>query len=184
MSSEWEELEADWKLLQKSPIQVVTDRASDLKSQIELAGAKTIFELRQYAQNHLLQDAPLTTDLIAKLVMKAVETFMAKWQEGLRGQNLAGLIEIVLEGQDLTPEEMRGFLGALPDSLLQKILDSGIHSKSANGIHALVAIESHLRLRKVSTYKIGKDLGRVYVEFTDPKTLSLVKFFLDEFFKV
>jgi hypothetical protein len=180
--SEWEDLEGDWRLLQRSPIQVVTNRASDLKSQLEVAGEKTVFELRQHFKQY--QDAPLTVDLLSTLVGKAVRVFLAKWQEGLRDQNLAGLIEIVLEGQDLTPEEMRGFLKALPDSLLQKILDSGIHSQSATGVHGLIAIEKHLRQRKVLDYTIGKDLGRVYVEFVDPETNGTVRFSLDEFFKV
>jgi len=181
--SEWEDLEADWELLQKkSPITVVSNKPSDLRSQLELAGAKSLFELKTFAKK--FDGQPFTAEVLAEVMAKTVALFMEKWHEGLRGQNLSGLIEIVLEGQDLSPEEMRGFLGALPDSLLQRILDSGIQSKSADGVHGLVAMERHLRARNIRDYRIGKDFGRVYVSFFEPKVGAEVRFFLDEIFEL
>lgn len=179
--SEWDDIENDWELLKKkSPITIVSDKPSDLQSQLELAGAKTVFELKTFAKK--FENQTFTAGVLAELMTKTVALFMEKWQEGLRGQNLSGLIEIVLEGQNLSPDEMRGFLGALPDSLLQRILDSGIQSKSGTGIHGLIAMERHMRARSIRNYAIAKEFGRVYVEFDDPKHGAKVKFFLDEVF--
>lgn len=182
MSEEsWDEFEDYWKAIRNdSPIQLVSNRASDIKEQLEIACDKTSFEIKEYAKQ--FNGQTLTTELLGKLMARTVALFMAKWQEGLRGQNLSGLIEIILEGQDLTPAEMKGFLKALPDSLLQRILDSAIGAGTGSGVHALIALEHHFRKNGVRNYNLGRVDGRVYAEFeAQGQTLRV---FLDEVFKL
>jgi len=174
----WDDFESCWaELREKSPIRVVTTKASDLRSQMEIACAQTSFELAQHLktlQGKSLADPQVLSDLVSK----AVVTFMEKWHAALRGQNLAGLIELVLEGQDLTPNEMRGFIQALPESLLNKVVESAIGT--ATGVHALMALEVHLRARSIRDYTLGKESLRTYVEFHDPGHNAMVRFYLDD----
>lgn len=178
----WTELEDDWEELKaaKSPILIVTAKPDDLKSQMELAYQKTAYDLAQYAKRYDNTGTPLT-EVLVDITAKAVRTFMGHWYKALRGQNLAGLLELVLEGQDLTPTEMKEFLQALPTSLLQKVVSSAIGS--ATGTHALVAVEYMMRQRSVRNYRLLKEGSAVVVTFVDPVTLNEVRFTLDETFK-
>jgi hypothetical protein len=181
MSDEDDDLEDYWSDLQKKQIiQVVSGRASDLKSQLEMASAKTAFDMTPMLAEYA--NRPLDSETLSKMITKTVETFMLKWYEGLRGQNLSGLIELVLEGQDLSVEELRGFMRALPVTLLRRILDSAIGATgtSGTGIHALMAVEMHLRQRGIPDYTLTRIGGRLHIEFTDPKRDALISFFLDE----
>ena len=45
-----QEAQEDWNLLRGSTLTVVSDRASDLKSQLEIASAETAWELSQYVK--------------------------------------------------------------------------------------------------------------------------------------
>lgn len=177
----WSELESDWEDLKKNrtSILLVTNKPGDLKSQMELAYQKTAFDLSQYVKRYDQQQ--LTVEILTDLTSKAVRLFMENWYKALREQNLAGLLELVLEGQDLSPSEMKEFLQALPSSLLQKIVSSAIGS--ASGTHALVAVEYMMRQRSVRDYRLRKEGASVVVSFVDPVTLGEVTFTLDETFK-
>lgn len=175
---EWEDLEKDWETLRpKSSVQLPA-RPSDLEGQLEEAALKAEFEFKGMAQRYTGET--LTTDLLCTLMVTAVKIFMTKWHEGLRGQNLAGLIEFVLEGQDLSPTEMKGFLKALPTSFLDRVLSSAVGSWTSNGVHALVALEHHVRSRNLKDYTLGKDFDRTYAEFDSPE--GKIRVFLDELF--
>lgn len=122
---------------------------------------------------------PHAQEPLVKVVQHGIELFMEEWYQDLRNQNLAGLVEIVLEGQDLFPQEMKEFVQALPYTLLERICKSAMNS--ASGIHGLMAIEFARRNRSIRSYDIFQNGNRTYVQFTtlDGRT---VKFYLDEKF--
>lgn len=170
----------DLKAKKKAPagpetIQVISGRAADLDDMLEVACAKTAQDLMQKYQQHRGQN--LTVETLADIVTTGVRTFMERWHESLRGQNLAGLIEFVLEGQSLTPAEMTGFVQALPRSLLERITRSAVGS--ASGIHSLMAVEYGRRLGNVQHYTLRPDQGHVLVEFLTSEDQK-VSFRLDE----
>lgn len=175
----WADLRAKKGPVTKDVIQVVGGRTSDVGDMLNIACEKAAFELakkfRQYS------GVSMTTDLLAEVVSTGVRIFMEKWHEGLRGHNLAGLIEIVLEGQSLTPDEMRGFVRALPRSLLERISSSALGS--ATGIHGLMAVEFARRQGEVRDYTLRPESGRIRVEFVNQQGQE-VSFYLDETFKL
>ncbi len=161
------ELEDFWKDIRRQPtLVVVSDHPADVKSQLLIASEKTAFALAQkFADDN---GRPLTPELLSRIISEGVKVFMEKWFEGLRDQDLSGLIEIVLEGQQskLTPAEMQGFVRALPDSMITKILATAIGS--GTGIHALMALERHRRVNG-QEYTIEAISGQVMVRFTQPE---------------
>lgn len=173
-----QEAQEDWNLLRGSTLTVVSDRASDLKSQLEIASAETAWELSQYVKKL----GGITPEVLGDVVAKAVQTFLAKFYNLYRKQSLAGLIELVLEGQDLTPEELQGFVRALPNSLIQRILLAS--TASTTGIHALLAIEDAHRNKRIQEYSLGRDGPRTTCTFYDPVRKATVTFYLDEKFEI
>ncbi len=179
---EWQDLQEHWKELRpKSSITLVTNRASDLLSQLTIVSAKTTFDLKKYADGKWT-NRPFTGELLADVTAKGIEIFMQKWYEHLRSQDLAGLIEVVLEGQQLSPGEMKGFLQALPQSLLERIAKASVGT--VTGVHALIAFEIHRRRRGITDYILLKEGERTKVIFTDPVRQVTVDFFLDQAFEV
>jgi hypothetical protein len=176
----WADLRARKKPASKDTIQIVGPRASDVGGMLNIVCEKASFELSQ-KYSALLGGRPLTTEILADLVSTGVRVFMEKWHEGLRGHDLAGLIEIVLEGQSLSPDEMRGFVRALPQSLLQRIASSALGS--ATGIHGLMAVEFARRQGEVQDYVLRSDSGKVVVEFVN-RGGQQASFYLDETFKI
>lgn len=176
-----DELEDYWDLVRvKSPIRRVSDKASDIEGQLELACEKAIFDLKQKFDKH--RGAKLTQELLGEMIAQGVRLFMKHWLEGLRSKNVAGLIEIVLEGQkDLSPAEMQAFVRALPQSLLQKVCESGLGT--ANGVHALIGVEHARRRGEVREYTLGRDGFRLWVKFENTAG-NEVHFFLDEPFEM
>jgi len=160
-------------------IQVVGGKSPDLTGLLEKTCEKTAQDLAQRFQSH--HGETMTVKLLADIVTTGVRTFMENWHDGLRRQNLAGLIEFVLEGQSLTPEEMTGFVRALPLSLLQRISESAIGS--ATGIHGLMAVEYARRRGEVTSYILQSDKDRVVVEFTN-RLDQRASFYLDEEFEM
>jgi len=166
-------------------IKVVGGKATDLDASLELACAKATHELAQRFEVHRGQ--PMTTELLAQIISVGVKTFMEKWREGLKGQDLAGLIEIVLEGQSLPLEELRGFVRALPTALLERVARSALGA--ASGTHGLMAIEHARRAGSLRDYTLGQDSGRLYAEFTHSHTQegeegNTVRFYLDDEFQI
>lgn len=161
------ELEEFWQDLRpRGSITTVSGRPTDLKSQLLLASEQTAFEVAQ--RQLVLQGQFLTADGISKIVADVVQTFFRKWLDNIRSQNLSGLIAIVLEGQKnhLTPEEMLGFIRALPESILDKILDSAINS--GTGVDGLIALEKHRR-RGGPDYNVETVSGEVIIRFFTPE---------------
>jgi len=182
MSEDDLDLEECWDdLRRKSPLLVVRDQPSNLKDALTLVTEKTAWELTQECSD--LWGKSLTPAVLGTLIAKAVRLFMERWYEHLRGQNLAGLIEIILEGQDLSPSQMTAFMKAIPTELVQKIAKSAVGS--GTGIHGLMGVEHARRMGQISNYSIGRDTGsdnRVYVRFK--RGGKDVEFFLDEHFEL
>lgn len=130
----------------------------------------------------------LTPEMLSAMVSKTVTLFMTHWVKSLQDYNLAGLIEIILDGQGLDPAEMKAFIRAMPRSLIGKICDSEIGTWT--GVHALMGVEFAYRSgRLVEDYQMGRDPGsadRVFFEFR-PRTApnpedngKSVRLYLDE----
>jgi hypothetical protein len=165
----WEEIRV------RSPIRVITTKGSDLDSQLMIACEKALFDIKAKFQERAGEK--ITHELLSEMVTEGIRALMTNWREGLRGQNLAGLIEIVLEGQDLPPAEMLAFVQALPGTLLQRICESAVGT--ATGIHGLIAVEWHRRQGLVSHMNVEPEGSRVKVAFTDPAG-RISHFFLDD----
>jgi hypothetical protein len=176
------DLESYWDDVRvHAPIRIVNTEGSNVRDGMLLAGEKTIFDLKAaFAKyNH----KPLTTDMLAEMMGQAVRMFMKHWYDDLRGKDLAGLVEIVLEGQNLEPQEMSGFLRALPMTLLERIARSAIGT--ANGVHGLIGVEHARRVNRIADYTIAQDInGQVYFQFNDPRTGRCIRCFLNEKFEL
>jgi hypothetical protein len=176
----WDDLRATGK--QPEPpdeILIVGGKGTDLTGVLQSACEKAAHDLSVKYQER--QGEILTLEVLADIVTTGVRIFMEKWHDGLREQNLAGLIEFVLEGQSLTPEEMTGFVRALPMSLLGRISESAIGS--ATGIHGLMAVEYARRRGDVRSYILEAEEGKVIVEFINRQD-QRVRFSLNEEFKL
>jgi len=176
-----DDLEECWKELERQPlVEVIRTRGSDIDNMMEVAAEKAIFDLKKYIlERHEHKDVA-DVGVLSDIVTTGVKMFLKKWQGELRTQNLAGLIEIVLEGQSLSPDELQGFLRALPMSLLTRIAESVVGS--ATGTHALMSLE-YIRRTAGNPYTIGAIGHRIWAEFAHPRTREVVRFFLDEEFK-
>lgn len=175
--SDDDNLEDYWEAVQsRHLIKVVRDRAADFREQLEIASAKAVFEMQTMSK---YVNQPLDAANLSKLLADAIKIFMEKWYEGMRGQNLAGLLELVLEGQDLPLSELKGFVQALPVSMLERVVRSAVGS-SGSGIHLVMAMELHMRQRNITDYTLDREAGRLFIEFVDPKRDAHIKFFLDE----
>lgn len=181
MEPEDDDLEDYWRDLRpKQLVEVVRTKGSDLDGMLTTAAEKTIFDLAQ-AVNKKYDQKPVTGEMLADIVGTGIRIFMQKWRDALTNQNLTGLIEIVLEGQHLTPEEMLGFVQALPISILQRIADSAVGS--GTGTHGLMSLE-FIRRQGGIAYHLGVTNGRIWAEFAHPRTKETVQFFLDETFRL
>lgn len=157
-----EELEDFWKEIRPQAT-LVSNRPSDLKSQLALASEKTGADLTLQYKKY--SGRPVNPDLLAELVAEGVQTFLKHWFDFLHDQDLAGLIELILEGSKarMSPEEMTAFVRALPNSLLQRICASAI--SSSTGIHALMALEQARRSSN-QNYTLSVTPSGIRVDFT------------------
>lgn len=163
-----DELESCWDEIVAGPrIVTASSKACDTEGLLRLTAAETSEAfVRQYQEQHPGVDAiPLGS--VAELLHEGLQQFTSRFYEHLRSQDMAGLLEFMLDGQvGLTPEEITGFLQALPMSLLVRIAETPVGV--ANGTHALVSFEVHRRSNLVQ-YQLVKDLdGRVQVTVTRP----------------
>jgi hypothetical protein len=177
--SEELDLESCWQDIRHNPFDKVPD-PTKFQDSLKKAYERSSERIAEYInKNH--HHAQLTGEVFATIIGQAISIFMEEWHNGLREENLAGLVELILEGQELTASEMNDFVRALPYSLLERICKSAV--KSATGIHGLMAIEYARRNRTIPHYGIIQDGSRAYVEFTEANGRQ-VKFYLDEKFEV
>lgn len=181
MAPEDVDLESCWQDIRRPfPSFIKGSKAdSKLKESLEAAYKRSNERLSEKLQKH--GGKTLTPELLAEIVSTGIALFMEEWHDGLRRQNLSGLVGIILEGQDLTASEMGDFVRAIPYSLLERICKSAV--SSATGIHGLMAIEFARRNRSIRHYNIVQNGDRAYVEFTDLSDRT-VSFYLDEDFEL
>lgn len=119
----------------------------------------------------------------SKVATVSVQCFLEAWYEELQQGDTVSLIGVVLASRDLTVDELKGFVQALPTSLLQRICD--FPSPSASGLQALLAIEAARRKKLAPDYVLSRDLdGNLVVTFYPPQAAGrAVSFTLDETFE-
>jgi len=176
-----EELEDVWNEVRPSKaIKVVRNHPLNIHEALKVASAKTTFKMQPRIQE--LDGKHTTIEILAELIVATVKTFLECWLEELKGHDLAGLLSIILEGQDMTPDELKEFVEAIPISLLERICASSVGAY-ATGVHALMGIEVVRRLGRLREYKLKKDIdGVLIVSFQDDDRMVEVR--LDEHFKV
>lgn len=174
------DFEEDWGDLKGGLKPVIRlTKGSDLLSALEDACQAGAADLRVSFEAH--RGKPVTTELMGEMITQAVPLFMEQWVAALKGKNLSGLIEIILDGQGLEPAEMKAFIRAIPESLIRRICSSEVGTWT--GVHALMGVEKAFRDRRLTEdYRLERDSGsggRIFFEFT-PKGGQNVRLFLDE----
>jgi hypothetical protein len=135
MMSDHDDLESYWGDIasaQRGPIIAASDRPGNPKGSLELAAAKAQWDIQQKYEGATFP---------AAIVEDTVRLILDHWRNDLISRGPGGLIELVLEDQRLSTEELKSFVRALPRSLVQRIIDSGAASEKATGIHALLSVE-------------------------------------------
>jgi hypothetical protein len=162
-------------------VQIVRNRPLDMQAALEVASEKAIFQLRPKLKKY--DGEILDSELLGVMVTEGVKTFLDCWYGELKSYDLAGLVEIVLDSQNLTVDELTAFIKALPTSLLERICASSVGAQ-ATGVHALMGVESARRTGHLSDYKVKRDIdGVLAVSFKDPNGKT-VEVRLDEHFNV
>lgn len=145
------DLEAYWDDLRVKRSNGGSEINAGLHSAATKATADLAAQFRQY------EGKTLTGDDFAKIVGSGLQLFMRHWYEELRRQDSASLVGLVLGGQDMTPEELKGFIRALPLSLLKRIAKEGLVGGLASGTHALLAVEADFRENAGRDYELRRD---------------------------
>ncbi len=179
------DLEEFWEELRIPPaIAVVSGKASNVREGLEVAAAKTAMDLSEKFK--ALINKPLTPEALAQVVAGGVEVFLKNWYDDLRGREPATLVAVVLEGQSLPIEELKGFVRALPLTLLQRIVEQGSMGRTASGVHALLAFEYHYRQHRGRDYELRRDIHNKLIVTGYPNALNgqPLEFNLEEMFDV
>lgn len=170
------DLDEDWRWLQQQTIKLVT--SSDLVSQLELAKAKAEFDLAQFEKT--CHGKEVTPELFREITNTAISKFLEHWRLGLSDRKILGLIEVILEKQELPLTEVQAFLQAMPLSVLTSLISDV--KDTANGVVGILALEVHRRKGKIQGYTLGREGGRLFVDTQHP--LGLIRVFTDDSFPV
>lgn len=143
-------------------------------------------EIAREAQRDLLSylesigQVTVNSEVLSDIVAKGVQLFIEKWDARVRSYNLVGLLEVILEGQDLNPVEVKGFIRALPDRLIRKVIHDSIGP--AQGIQAFMAVEHLYRVKRLKAdYSIHKNSrGRIFLRV--PHGEEVIDIYLDDTF--
>lgn len=138
------DLETFWQDLrgkQQPSLVISGDKPKDYTFALEEAALKAEFDL--HAEIAAMGSTALTSDLLAKLVTKGIKHFIRHWYAAYRNQDVAGLVEFMMDGLNLPTDELKGLMRALPRSLIDRVV-SGVDG-TGSGIHALFALEWHFR---------------------------------------
>lgn len=174
------DLEAYW-----DDLRVKQSNESEINAGLQAATARATADLA--AQFKQFEGKTLMADDFAKIVGTGLQLFMKHWYEELRHQDSASLVGLVLGGQDLSAEEMKGFLRALPLSLLKRIAKQGLIGGLASGVHALLAVEADFRENGGRDFELRRDGldGKLAVTVYPARLMGApMTFKLDEKFEV
>lgn len=154
MNEKTVDFETFWQKLRPSrtqePDPAQSPKGWDVLRAIERAARKTNKELPE-----LLGDLDIDPVLAGRLVTRAIQCFLEHWYEELRHGDAVHLIGVVLEGQNLNPTELKLFVRALPESLLERICSEP--GPTASGMQAFLAIELAYRRKQVLEYRLTRD---------------------------
>lgn len=146
-------LERFWSRLRPAR-QVVKVEGWDILKAIEVACTKTNAELAGK-----LKDLDVSPRVASEIATRAVLAFLDHWYEEIRHGDLVSLIAVILEGRNIPVGELKGFIRALPDTLLERVVQNP--GPKASGIQALLAIEHDFR-------RTGRSAERDYDLHADP----------------
>lgn len=178
------DLEKFWRrlrgTLRESPFETTVEpkgKTWDLRGAIVRAARRADAELAEAFKGE-------DRRLVSKVATAAVQVFLEAWYDELRGGDTVSLIGVVLDGRDLTVEELKGFVAALPVSLLERICE--FPGPRASGLQALLAIERERRKGNSPDYLLSRDPldGKLVVTFYPTAALGrAIVFKLDETFE-
>lgn len=176
MTADEDDLDDDWDVFLKD---IPIPEEYPFKKDLDEAAEVTKKEIIAFVDG--LGHQPLNGETFGNIIAKAVHVFLACLQDRLKRKDLVGLIGVVLEGQGLNPEELKGFVRALPDKMIDRMVTSVL--TSASGIQALLAIEWHFREGNLlADYSLGVTaLGRMYAKIPQPNDEEIVLFLDDQF---
>jgi hypothetical protein len=168
------DLEPDWQTLR--PEFEAETRETFLERILNEANEVAVEKLRGE-----FTDRALTVEALVDSIGRSVQVFIDEWFKALRAQDRAGLIEVIIDEQNLSPSEMRGFVRSLPLSFLNNAAKSAF--TGASGIHALLSVEYSRRAGIAKDFTIRRVGSRVQVTVrtSDDKKLQ---FFLDDSFEI
>lgn len=175
------DLEEFWSALNLGEIPEPIKPHSSFEERLEKVKDLVQNELKErYKKQPWLPQHSWTPEFLSSFIAEGVETFIRTWHEHLRSQDMTGLLSIVLEAQQLDAMEMKGFVKALPQSVLERALRGSVGSQ-VNGTFALLALEKLRREGRIVTdYVMERRDARIFVTVY-PKNVA---FALDESFPV
>jgi hypothetical protein len=165
------DLESYWQDIKATArIKPVQGRISNAREGLEIATLKVLHKLGEpsEAQQHLRE---------------VIGRVFEEWLSSLAGGTSAGMLEVVLQGQNLPFDELRDFVKTLPHTFLERAVAEGALSKRASGVHALLALELLQRTGELSDYSLRQDTdGTLLAEFRPHGGQDTLTFRLDESF--
>ena len=170
-----------WKRLRPPrPAELDRPKTWDLIGALHRAATKADIALRDEFSNLNLDRV-----VISRICTLAVQTFLEAWYDELRHGESSHLITIVLEDRDLSVDELKAFVQALPSSLIERIVRAP--SPEASGLQALLAIEKARRDARCGDFSLSRDLvdDKLVVTFNPPEIGGRpLSFKLDERFEL
>jgi len=169
-----DDFKACWSDLGVGTLLTAPAKPYDMEGGLEEAALKATADLLE-ENPHIRQ---VTPEVLAQLIGRGAQLFVKHWLGSLQQEDLGGLIAFMVDGLHLQADELRTFVQALPESVLNKFVKSRIGQ--AKGTHALLALEWHRRHGRL-TYNIIDQAGTPMVRIMTEK--GEATFGLDEAFE-
>jgi hypothetical protein len=153
-----DDFDSFWNELQGSsgkPLIVFEGKPRDYTYGLEDAAAKATFDMRTYMAS-LGPHPVVTSEMLTQLVTRGIHGYMRHWYDAYRNQDVAGLVEFIIDGLNLPAADLKGMMRAFPMSLIDRVV-RGV-TLAGTGIHALFALEWHYRSGNLpSDYEIYRE---------------------------
>lgn len=140
-----DDLDSDWHIL-RGDVPKVSLILNDIPSLLTTAKAQTAYGMSRKHRAASLEDWK-------RFVDDGVEMFQTHLRATAKTLDPAGLLEVVLSVQNIPADELKGFIRALPRTLLDRIIQSDL-AGHAKGIHALLALETLVRDNLETDYRL------------------------------
>lgn len=175
-----EDFWSDLKLKTCTPL--VASLNNSVEGTLDLACAKTLHDIKQKYEPVM---DPKTWNGLLEAVRDIIQRLKAHIYEDFRKRGPASLIEMVLVDTSLNPVELKGFVRALPESLVKRICEEGAAGSSAKGVHALLSFEWLYRThpgRFTGDYTLNRRGDGVLEISIQPAGSGVIVFRLDDTF--